>query len=88
MQRVRGCKKAAAGKGGILASWYGVYACPAKDGTGEFTSFKSLWQRGAGPASHHRGAPSSPPLCWKQCGGGGGDIPRTGAHLRRRLVPA
>ena len=37
VQRVR-VQKAAAGKGGILASWYGVYACPAKDGTGEFTS--------------------------------------------------
>ena len=31
-------QKTAAGKGGILASYFGVYACPAENGTGEFTS--------------------------------------------------
>ena len=37
VQRVR-VQKTAAGKGGILSSWYGVYACPGENGTGEFTS--------------------------------------------------
>ena len=50
VQRVR-VQKAAAGKGGILASWYGVYACPAKDGTGEFTSSNPYGSEAAVPAS-------------------------------------
>ena len=37
VQQVRVCK-AAAGKGGILTSYFGVYVCPGEAGTGEFTS--------------------------------------------------
>ena len=47
VQLVRVCKTSA-GKGGLLSSWFGVYACPAKDGTGE---------RGRRARFHHRGAP-------------------------------
>ena len=62
VQRVR-VQKAAAGKGGILASWYGVYACPAKDGTGEFTSSNPYGSEAAVPASTTV-VPSRPPVCW------------------------
>lgn len=37
VQLVRVCKTNA-GKGGLLSSWFGVYACPGEIGTGEFTS--------------------------------------------------
>lgn len=37
VQRVQVCKTAA-GKGGILPSYFGVYACPTAAGTGEFCS--------------------------------------------------
>lgn len=37
VQLVRVCKTSA-GKGGLLSSWFGVYACPGEIGTGEFTS--------------------------------------------------
>ena len=68
----------AAGKGGILASWYGVYACPAKDGTGEFTSSNPYGSEAAVPASTTV-VPLKASGVLEQC-----DI---AAHLRRRLVP-
>ena len=37
VERVR-VSKAAAGKGGILTSYFGVYTCPGETGKGEFTS--------------------------------------------------
>ena len=77
VQRVR-VQKAAAGKGGILASWYGVYACPAKDGTGEFTSSNPYGSEAAVPASTTV-VPLKSSGVLEQC-----DI---AAHLRRRLVP-
>ena len=77
VQRVR-VQKAAAGKGGILASWYGVYACPAKDGTGEFTSSNPYGSEAAVPASTTV-VPLKASGVLEQC-----DI---AAHLRRRLVP-
>ena len=70
-------QKAAAGKGGILASWYG-YACPAKDGTGEFTSSNPYGSEAAVPASTTV-VPLKSSGVLEQC-----DI---AAHLRRRLVP-
>ena len=75
VQRVR-VQKAAAGKGGILASWYGVYACPAKDGTGEFTSSNPYGSEAAVPASTTV-VPLKASGVLEQC-----DI---AAHLRRRL---
>lgn len=45
VERVR-VSKAAAGKGGILTSYFGVYTCPGETGKGEFTSTNSLRQRG------------------------------------------
>lgn len=77
VQRVR-VQKAAAGKGGILASWYGVYACPAKDGTGEFTSSNPYGSEAAVPASTTV-VPLKSSGVLEHC-----DI---GAHLGRRLVP-
>lgn len=77
VQRVR-VQKAAAGKGGILASWYGVYACPAKDGTGEFTSSNPYGSEAAVPASTTV-VPLKSSGVLEHC-----DI---AAHLRRRLVP-
>lgn len=77
VQRVR-VQKAAAGKGGILASWYGVYACPAKDGTGEFTSSNPYGSEAAVPASTTV-VPLKASGVLEVC-----DI---AAHLRRRLVP-
>lgn len=65
-------------KGGILASWYGVYACPAKDGTGEFTSSNPYGSEAAVPASTTV-VPLKSSGVLEQC-----DI---AAHLRRRLVP-
>ena len=73
VQRVR-VQKAA----GILASWYGVYACPAKDGTGEFTSSNPYGSEAAVPASTTV-VPLKASGVLEQC-----DI---AAHLRRRLVP-
>ena len=42
VQLVRVCKTSA-GKGGLLSSWFGVYACPGEIGTGEFTSTNPTW---------------------------------------------
>lgn len=77
VQRVR-VQKAAAGKGGILASWYGVYACPAKDGTGEFTSTNPYGSPEAVPKATTV-VPMKASGVLEHC-----DI---GAHLGRRLVP-
>lgn len=77
VQRVR-VQKAAAGKGGILASWYGVYACPAKDGTGEFTSTNPYSSPEAVPKATTV-VPMKASGVLEHC-----DI---GAHLGRRLVP-
>lgn len=63
VQRVR-VQKAAAGKGGILASWYGVYACPAKDGTGEFTSSNIPMAARPPCPLPPPWCPSRPPVCW------------------------
>lgn len=77
VQRVR-VQKAAAGKGGILASWYGVYACPAKDGTGEFTSTNPYGSPEAVPKATTV-VPMKASGVLEHC-----DI---GAQLGRRLVP-
>lgn len=77
VQLVRVCKTSA-GKGGLLSSWYGVYACPAKDGTGEFTSSNPYGSEAAVPASTTV-VPLKASGVLEQC-----DI---AAHLRRRLVP-
>ena len=49
VQQVRVCK-AAAGKGGILTSYFGVYVCPGETGTGEFTSTNPYGSEAAVPA--------------------------------------
>lgn len=77
VQLVRVCKTSA-GKGGLLSSWFGVYACPAKDGTGEFTSSNPYGSKAAVPASTTV-VPLKSSGVLEQC-----DI---AAHLRRRLVP-
>ena len=77
VQRVRVCK-AAAGKGGILTSYFGVYACPGESGTGEFTSTNPYGSEAAVPAATLV-VPMKASGVLEKC-----DI---GAHLRRRLVP-
>lgn len=77
VQLVRVCKTSA-GKGGLLSSWFGVYACPVKDGTGEFTSSNPYGSEAAVPASTTV-VPLKSSGVLEQC-----DI---AAHLRRRLVP-
>lgn len=77
VQRVR-VQKAAAGKGGILASWYGVYACPGEIGTGEFTSTNPYGSPEAVPKATTV-VPMKASGVLEHC-----DI---AAHLRRRLVP-
>ena len=71
VQLVRVCKTSA-GKGGLLSSWFGVYACPGEIGTGEFTSTNPY-----GKATTVVPMKASGVL--EHC-----DI---GAHLGRRLVP-
>ena len=77
VQRVRVCK-AAAGKGGILTSYFGVYACPGENGKGEFTSTNPYGSEAAVPAATTV-VPMKASGVLEQC-----DI---AAHLRRRLVP-
>lgn len=77
VQRVRVCK-AAAGKGGILTSYFGVYACPGENGTGEFTSTNPYGSESAVPASTTV-VPMKASGVLEKC-----DI---SAHLRRRLLP-
>lgn len=77
VQRVR-VSKAAAGKGGILTSWFGVYACPGENGSGEFTSTNPYGSESAVPQTTVV-VPMKASGVLEKC-----DI---GAHLRRRLVP-
>lgn len=77
VQLVRVCKTSA-GKGGLLSSWFGVYACPAKDGTGEFTSTNPYSSPEAVPKATTV-VPMKASGVLEHC-----DI---AAHLRRRLVP-
>lgn len=77
VQLVRVCKTSA-GKGGLLSSWFGVYACPGEIGTGEFTSTNPYSSPEAVPASTTV-VPLKSSGVLEQC-----DI---AAHLRRRLVP-
>lgn len=77
VQLVRVCKTSA-GKGGLLSSWFGVYACPGEIGTGEFTSSNPYGSEAAVPASTTV-VPLKASGVLEQC-----DI---AAHLRRRLVP-
>ena len=77
VHRVRVCK-AAAGKGGILTSWFGVYDCPGEAGKGEFTSSNPYGSETAVPQTTIA-VPMKASGVLEQC-----DI---GAHLRRRLVP-
>ena len=55
VQLVRVCKTSA-GKGGLLSSWFGVYACPGEIGTGEFTSTNPYGSPEAVPKEGLRGA--------------------------------
>lgn len=77
VQRVR-VSKAAAGKGGILTSYFGVYACPGEAGKGEFTSTNPYGSEAAVPAQTTV-VPMKASGVLEQC-----DI---SAHLRRRLLP-
>ena len=77
VQRVR-VQKTAAGKGGILSSWFGVYACPGEQGTGEFTSTNPYGSEQAVPQTTTV-VPMKASGVLERC-----DI---GAHLRRRLLP-
>lgn len=77
VQLVRVCKTSA-GKGGLLSSWFGVYACPGEIGTGEFTSTNPYGSPEAVPKATTV-VPMKASGVLEQC-----DI---AAHLRRRLVP-
>ena len=77
VQRVR-VSKAAAGKGGILTSYFGVYACPGETGKGEFTSTNPYGSEAAVPETTTV-VPMRASGVLEKC-----DI---SAHLLRRLVP-
>lgn len=77
VQLVRVCKTSA-GKGGLLSSWFGVYACPGEIGTGEFTSTNPYGSPEAVPKATTV-VPMKASGVLEHC-----DI---AAHLRRRLVP-
>ena len=77
VQLVRVCKTSA-GKGGLLSSWFGVYACPGEIGTGEFTSTNPYSSPEAVPKATTV-VPMKASGVLEHC-----DI---GAHLGRRLVP-
>ena len=70
--------KTSAGKGGLLSSWFGVYACPGEIGTGEFTSSNPYGSEAAVPKATTV-VPMKASGVLEHC-----DI---AAHLRRRLVP-
>ena len=74
---VRVCKTPA-GKGGLLSSWFGVYACPGENGTGEFTSTNPYGSEAAVPRTTTV-VPMKASGVLEKC-----DI---GAHLCRRLIP-
>ena len=71
-------QKTAAGKGGILSSYFGVYACPAENGTGEFTSTNPYGSEQAVPQTTTV-VPMKASGILEKC-----DI---SAHLCRRLLP-
>ena len=77
VERVR-VSKAAAGKGGILTSYFGVYTCPGETGKGEFTSTNPYGSEDAVPETTTV-VPMKASGVLEKC-----DI---SAHLRRRLVP-
>ena len=77
VQLVRVCKTSA-GKGGLLSSWFGVYACHGEIGTGEFTSTNHYSSPEAVPKATTV-VPMKASGVLEHC-----DI---AAHLRRRLVP-
>ena len=77
VQLVRVCKTSA-GTGGLLSSWFGVYACPGEIGTGEFTSTNPYGSPEAVPKATTV-VPMKASGVLEQC-----DI---AAHLGRRLVP-
>ena len=77
VERVR-VSKAAAGKGGILTSYFGVYTCPGETGKGEFTSTNPYGSEVAVPKTTTV-VPMKASGVLEKC-----DI---SAHLRRRLVP-
>lgn len=77
VERVR-VSKAAAGKGGILTSYFGVYACPGETGKGEFTSANPYGSESAVPETTTV-VPMKASGVLEKC-----DI---SAHLCRRLVP-
>ena len=77
VERVR-VSKAAAGKGGILTSYFGVYTCPGETGKGEFTSTNPYGSEVAVPKTTTV-VPMKASGVLEQC--------NIGAHLRRRLVP-
>lgn len=70
--------KTAAGKGGLLSSYFGVYACPAENGTGEFTSTNPYGSESAVPHTTTI-VPMKASGVLERC--------NISAHLRRRLVP-
>ena len=70
--------RAAAGKGGILTSYFGVYACPGEVGKGEFTSTNPYGSEAAVPAQTTV-VPMKASGVLEQC--------NIAAHLRRRLLP-
>lgn len=77
VQQVR-IYKTAAGKGGLLGSYFGVYACPLENGNGEFSSTNPYGSEQAVPKSTTI-LPMKSSGVLERC-----DI---GAHLRRRLLP-
>ena len=77
VERVR-VSKAAAGKGGILTSYFGVYTCPGETGKGEFTSTNPYGSEVAVPETT-TGVPMKASGVLEKCD--------SSAHLRRRLVP-
>ncbi len=77
VQRVR-VYKTAAGKGGLLSSWSGVYACPLENGMGEFCSTNPYGSEEAVPQSTTV-IPMKASGVLERC-----DI---WAHLCRRFVP-
>lgn len=77
VQRVRVCRTPA-GKGGLLTSYFGVYACPGENGTGEFTSTNPYGSEAAVPLTTTI-VPMKASGVLERCS--------ISAHLRRRLLP-
>lgn len=77
VQRVR-VHKTAAGKGGLLTSYFGVYRCSLEGGSGDFFSTNPYGSEQAVPKTTTV-IPMKASGVLERC-----DI---GAHLRRRLIP-